>query len=431
ILYFVLRKRVARPLTQLMDATTRIASGDFNIRLDAQRRDEVGHLAYLFNTMSKEVDTREKALEKARQELKGINENLEQIVAVRTRELQETNKNLSETLEDLKATQSQLIQSEKMAALGQLIAGVAHEINTPLGAIRASVGNIRDSVDETLVQFPRLFQLLSESEQSSFSALLRRSSENRGDLSAREERKLKRSLIRKLEEHELADADAAADTLTDMGVCDKIDEFLPLLRHSESDFVLKTAYNLSGLQRGTKNISTATDRASKTVFALKSYARFDAGGKPVRSDLTEGIETVLTLYRNQLKHGVELVRKYEKLPPVFCYPDELNQVWTNLIHNAIQAMDNKGRLEIDVLRKEENAVVTITDSGQGIPDEIKARIFEPFFTTKPAGEGSGLGLDIVRKIIDKHHGEIRAESEPGRTAFSVIFPIRPNANEEK
>lgn len=141
------------------------------------------------------------------------------------------------------------------------------------------------------------------------------------------------------------------------------------------------------------------------------------------SDLTGGIETVLTLYQNQMKHGIEVIRNFEELPSVLCYPDELNQVWTNLVHNAIQAMENKGTLQIDVRSRNDRAVVTVTDSGNGIPDEIRERIFEPFFTTKPAGEGSGLGLDIVRKIIEKHRGEIRVESEPGKTAFSVILPI--------
>jgi len=337
--------------------------------------------------------------------------------------LHETNQKLEETLDELRQSQAQLIQSEKKAALGQLIAGIAHEINTPLGIIQASVGIISDSLDETLAQFPRLFEILSRDEQKNFFALLMRASESKAALSAREERKLKKALMRRLEEHELTDADIVADTLTDMGISDNIDEFLPLLRSPESSFVLKAAYNLSGLGRGMKNISTATDRTSKMVFALKSYARFDARGEPVRSDLTEGIETVLTLYQNQLKQGIEVIRNYGEVPAMLCYPDELNQVWTNLIHNAIQTMESGGTLTADVFREGENAVVRISDSGKGIPDEIKDRIFEPFFTTKPAGEGSGLGLDIVRKIIEKHNGEISVESEPGRTAFSIILPI--------
>ncbi|MDM8522149.1 ATP-binding protein [Desulfococcaceae bacterium HSG8] len=337
--------------------------------------------------------------------------------------LEERTHELSQALEELRNTQDHLVQSEKMAALGQLVAGVAHEINTPLGAIRASVDNISCSLRETLQELPRLFQVLSEDLQKDFFALLERAIQRDANISAKEERKLKRKLIRKLEEMDFDDADEIADTLTDMGAYEDIDQFLPLLRHSENQLVLHTAYNLSGLQRGTLNITTAADRASKVVFALKSYARYDHSGEKIESDLVEGVETVMTLYYNQLKHGIEMVRNYEKLPQVPCYPDELNQVWTNLIHNAIQAMENKGTLEVAIYRKENSAVVTVTDSGKGISDEIKARIFEPFFTTKAAGEGSGLGLDIVKKIVDKHGGKIEVESEPGKTAFSVILPI--------
>jgi signal transduction histidine kinase len=132
---------------------------------------------------------------------------------------------------------------------------------------------------------------------------------------------------------------------------------------------------------------------------------------------------VLTLYHNQLKHGIEVVKHYESLPNIPCYPDELNQVWTNLIQNAIQAMDGQGTLEIGVAQKDHHVVVRVTDSGSGISEEIRERIFEPFFTTKPAGEGSGLGLDIVQKIIDKHHGKIEIESQPGKTTFCVILPM--------
>jgi signal transduction histidine kinase len=121
---------------------------------------------------------------------------------------------------------------------------------------------------------------------------------------------------------------------------------------------------------------------------------------------------------------VEVVRNYQaQLPAVLCYPDELNQVWTNLIHNALQAMDNQGTLTIEAVQKDTSVLVKITDSGKGIPPEILPKIFEPFFTTKPAGEGSGLGLDIVKKIIEKHQGKIDVESVPGKTAFTVSLPI--------
>lgn len=135
---------------------------------------------------------------------------------------------------------------------------------------------------------------------------------------------------------------------------------------------------------------------------------------------------VLTIYHNLLKQGIEVIKNYGKVPAILCYPEEVNQVWTNLIHNAIQAMNNKGKLEIAVAEQNQHVVVILTDSGCGIPDKILARIFEPFFTTKPAGEGNGLGLDIVRRIVDKHQGKIEVESEPGRTTFSVWLPIEEN-----
>ena len=113
----------------------------------------------------------------------------------------------------------------------------------------------------------------------------------------------------------------------------------------------------------------------------------------------------------------------QDIPAIFCYPGELNQVWTNLIHNALQAMDYQGTLTINSSTRNEQIVISITDTGKGIPNEIQEKIFEPFFTTKPAGEGSGLGLDIVKKIIDKHQGRIHVESQPGNTTFRVVLPI--------
>ncbi len=164
----------------------------------------------------------------------------------------------------------------------------------------------------------------------------------------------------------------------------------------------------------------------------------------IEANVADGIDVVLTLYQNQLKQGVEVVKNYQDVPLIRCSPDELNQVWTNLIHNAIQAMENRGKLAIEVFQQnnlqlpttEARAagdpstgsearfvVVQITDSGPGIPKEIQDRIFEPFYTTKAAGEGSGLGLDIVRKIVEKHQGQIAVESQAGKTTFSVLLPI--------
>ncbi|EDN69233.1 histidine kinase [Beggiatoa sp. PS] len=118
-----------------------------------------------------------------------------------------------------------------------------------------------------------------------------------------------------------------------------------------------------------------------------------------------------------------MIKNYADLLPVWCYSTELNQVWTNLIHNALQAMNNKGTLQIDTVLQDNQVIVSITDSGVGIPDDIKSKIFEPFFTTKSTGEGSGLGLDIVKKIIDKHEGKIEVDSQPGKTTFSVFIPM--------
>lgn len=343
------------------------------------------------------------------------NHTLETQVTERTQEL-------SKTLDYLQATQNELIQSEKMAALGQLVAGVAHELNTPLGAIRSSAGNMTKFLGQTLSNLPSLFQSLSPAEAENFFTLLNTSLQKDMSLSAKEERKLKRSLISQLEDQDIDDADDIADTLVDMGIYEA-DDFLVLLQKGDRDRILEMAYKLSEIQRGTQTINTATDRASKVVFALKNYARYDSSEVMIQSDIVDGIETVLTLYQNNIKQGVEVLRNFQQIEPILCYVDQLNQVWTNLIHNALQAMDNKGTLMIDIIQDDNYLKVAVTDSGKGIPAEVMPKIFEPFFTTKPPGEGSGLGLDIVKKIIEKHDGKIEVESVPGKTTFTVCLSV--------
>ncbi len=349
-------------------------------------------------------------------------------------ELTEANQKITNNYHELEKVQQQLIaseekiqqhliDSEKMATLGQLIAGIAHEINTPLGAIRSSAETLNYYLKETLLQFPKLLEMLTKEQQEVFFTLLENSSQE--VLTFKEKRVAKKSLKTELRQYKINDSSSLADIFISLGIYKDIDIYTILLKDPNNKFIFDIAYNLSALNISTENITTAVERASKVIFALKTFARYDHSGEKTLTNLSEGIEAVLTLYHNQIKQGVELIKEYVDLKPIKCYPDELNQVWTNILHNALQAMDHKGVIRISISQQNNYAIVAITDNGQGIPDELKAKIFTPFFTTKSAGEGSGLGLDIVKKIIDKHDGKIEVDSKVGKgTTFSIWLPMQ-------
>ncbi len=339
---------------------------------------------------------------------------------------------IAQMREQLRKAQSELVRLDKMATIGYLVASVAHEINMPLGAIRSSVQNIDEFLKLSVFQLPDFFQALDPHRQYDFLALLRHSGRPNELADTRAKRKIRRNLRRLLENEGITDAETIADTLADIGLDDLIDSFWPLLKSPECQVVINKVYQLAMVQRSFQTIATATDRAAKVASALISYARRNAHEKKEAADIIEGIETILILYHNQLKLGVEIIRKYGDAPLISCYPDQLNQVWTNLIHNALQAMANKGQLEIAVStdKHQENLIVRITDNGPGISPDVLPHIFDPFFTTKPDGEGSGLGLDIVKKIVAKHDGTIVAKSIPGRTTFTVTLPNLDSAKVE-
>lgn len=342
-----------------------------------------------------------------------------------TEELQALNDNLETTLQELRATQSKLVQSEKLASLGQLIAGIAHEINTPLGAITASVGNMDSSLENVLKNLPELLPTLNEAQLLDFNKILDEAKENQEVLSSREKRKKRRALSESIQEMGIENVENISDLLVDLHIYKEPQRFQSIFDYSRFEDLLETIYHLATLQEDRGNIELATKKASRIIFALKKYVHQEPDGDKTEINITETIDITLTLYQNQIKQDIDLVKNYDSnIPRIMGFADELTQVWTNLLHNALQAMNYKGQLTIDVTKGNKSIAIAFSDTGSGIPEDIRKRIFDPFFTTKKSGEGSGLGLDIVRKIVEKHQGEISVDSEIGQgTTFTVKLPF--------
>lgn len=350
---------IARPLKIVTNVARKITQeSNFQLRANVTSNDEVGTLATSLNQLVEWVGD-------YTQELKLAHQSLEQRVEERTQELQKT-------LQDLKEAQGQLIQTEKMSSLGQMVAGIAHEINNPANFIYGNIQCASDYIQDLLnlvslyqQEYPEPIWLIEE----------------------------------KIEEIDL----------------NFIHKDLPLILCS---------------------MKTGTQRIREIVLSLRNFSRLDeADMKEV--DIHQGIENTLLLLNHRLHSEIEVIKKYGDLPLVECYPAQLNQVFMNIISNAIDAIldqkadSNKSKqIIIDTLKIDDIYIkIGIRDNGSGISPEIKNKLFDPFFTTKPVGKGTGLGLSVCYHIIDKHKGKIEVISEFEQwTEFAIILPIKTQTN---
>jgi len=357
-------RAIARPLqTVTAFAKAVVLESNFTLQSSVSTQDEVGSLATSLNQLVQWVGAYTSALEQARH-------TMEQRVEERTQDL-------TEALQALKQTQSQLIQSEKMSSLGQLVSGIAHEVNNPINFIH---GNLKhaDEYSQNLLTLIRLYQ------------------------------------------QQYPQPPLVVQTYTEAIDLAFLQEDLPKL--------------LASMQMG-------TERIRQIVLSLRNFSRLDeAEMKPV--DLHEGIENTLLILNGRLKQGIHVIKEYGSLPLVDCYPAQLNQVFMNLIANAIDALEESQNAAVAysmgnarpsapsiTIRTgqvdQHHISVQICDNGSGIAPDVQAKLFDPFFTTKAVGKGTGLGLSICYQIIEKHQGTIKVVSAIGQgTEFSILLPLQ-------
>lgn len=335
----------------------------------------------------------------------------------------------------LSATEGLLRQSERLAQLGTLSAGIAHELNNPASAMQRDAARLRELSDA----FPGFLQGLDDVRSAPGSAALieafERLAEGEGqageklDALGRGDREAQIETF--LESVGVEEPWSYAPLLTEMGFePGALMEAAPAFDAEAWQALVRWACARFEMRRLLGDMEKGAEQISEIVKALKGYAYLDQG--PVQLvDLHEGLDSTLRMMRHKLEPGIRVERGFAAdLPRVLGYGAELNQVWTNLIDNAVDAMQGEGTLSVRTRSKGAWVVVEIEDSGSGIPQEIQDRIFDPFFTTKPQGKGTGLGLDISYRIVaEKHRGDIRVTSRPGSTCFEVRLPLDPSQPE--
>jgi signal transduction histidine kinase len=377
-LTFGVVRRNMRPLADVLAATTQLAMGDLAIRCPPGGRDEIAEVADSFNAMAEALQARDQRVTRAHRAIEEARSELEERVASRTGALEHTNGELLRALTSLRETQAELLHSQKLASVGQLAAGIAHEINTPTQFIADNVEFLRTGVRDLLTLLTAYRSIIVQS----------------------------------------------AGSTTAPGVLAQLEE-------TEKD--LDLAFLRSEVPGAIDQALEGTGRIAEIVKAMKQFAHPEQG-ELTHTDLNECIRSTVTVARSEWKYVAELELDLDPtLPLVPCLPGEFNQVMLNLVVNAAQAIGDaggtksghKGHIRINSHVRDDQVEISVDDTGTGIPAEIQGRIFEPFFTTKEVGRGTGQGLAIAHSVIvHKLRGSLTFKTEVGRgTTFLIRLPL--------
>jgi signal transduction histidine kinase len=362
------------PIRQLEKGAKKVAEGDLSVQLDIQSEDEIGNLTNSFNLMTKSLrEAMEKSkvqADRLKMQWEVLNETYLELelksdsLEKQKSTIEKKNRDLQKTMEKLKSTQAQLIDSEKMASLGQLTAGIAHEINNPINYISAGINPLkRDMAD-----IESLYKKYEEASNNGF------------------------------DPNKLKDAKQYSKEI-------------------ESDFLFDEIKSLlDGIEEGAL-------RTREIVIGLRNFSRMDEDAIKT-ANINEGINSTLMLLRNKLKNKIIIKKEYGQIPPIECYAGKLNQVFMNILNNAADAIQDEGKIIIRTWASDDHVYISIKDNGIGMQENIRKRIFEPFYTTKEVGQGTGLGLSISFGIIEKHKGTISVKSKKNEgSEFIIQLPI--------
>jgi len=408
---FILMRRVRKPLDSISNGINSIIGGDYTSVIPLGKYGDVNRFIRLVNHMTGSI------LAKNRQLLEA-NDLLEQRVSERTADLESSVLELNKALHNLEVAQNKLVISEKLSALGQLSAGIAHELNTPLGAISSSIGLLTEAMDSSFALWLDYYLEAGDRERKIFLHLLMIALPESIKPPSGNDRTIRKEIQIRLENAGIANARDTAQEISEMGIAGMFDRLEAYIGESWFTQCIHILSQIVAVRKMAAIIQVAGSKATVVVGALRSYLNEGVTAEPEAVDIGKGIDTILTLLHNKIKHDIVVSREYRS-GPAFGSSSLFSQVWLNLINNALQAMNYQGTITIRTETVDRSVFVHFTDTGPGVPDEIRDRIFEPFFTTKEYGEGMGLGLDICRQIVEQFNGRISFDSKPGYTCFTV------------